>query len=305
MPLDTPVVFVVFRRHKQAARVFSRIAEAQPRRLFVIADGPRSDRPDEGKWVQEARAVVEKGVDWECDLLTNYADTNMGLKSRISSGLDWVFEQVEEAIILEDDCVPHPDFFPFCQELLEHYRAEPQVMMIGGFNILGKWKHKQQSYHFSKLPIIWGWATWRRAWAHLDLDLEGWHDPKNQAIVREHLGNEIFFDRMIRNTNAVFSGTVDTWDIPWAYTMMVKKGYSIVPSANLISNVGFTEDATHTKGEHSMADAPAYPLRFPLQHPVSVVQDQAYDKKRAARMWTEPLLPRIVRKTMRLAKKLF
>ena len=175
MNLTKPVVLIIFNRPKLTEVVFQAIREAKPPKLFLVADGPRPNRPDDIPRCAAARKVVEK-VDWDCEVLRNYADENMGCGCRPASGITWVFSQVEEAIILEDDCVPSPSFFPFCQELLDRYRTDERVMHIGGMNWQSGHRRSPFSYFFSKYPQCWGWATWRRAWAHYDFTMRYWRN---------------------------------------------------------------------------------------------------------------------------------
>src|SRR6185436_19386626 len=176
-PCSVPVALIIFNRPDLTARVFEAIRQAQPRQLFVIADGPRN--PDDERLCNEARQVVAH-VDWKCDVRTDFSQTNLGCGRRPASGIDWVFSQVAEAIILEDDCIPAPSFFHFCERLLEHYRNDTRVMHISGNNYLPADKRSSEreaqsrSYYFSKYTFSCGWATWRRAWKHYDSALASW-----------------------------------------------------------------------------------------------------------------------------------
>src|SRR5687767_13684909 len=164
----TPVALLVFNRPQATARVFEAVARARPPRLLVVADGPRADRPDDGELCHQTRAIIER-VDWPCEVMKDYSDTNLGCRKRVSSGLDWVFSNVADAIILEDDCLPEPSFFPFCEELLERYRDDERVAMIRAGNFLEGRRVASTSYYFSRWFHIWGWATWARAWKHNDV----------------------------------------------------------------------------------------------------------------------------------------
>ncbi len=168
-----PVAFLIFNRPELTRKVFATIAQAKPSKLLVVADGPRADVPDDREKCSEARAIIGR-IDWDCEVLTNYSSANMGCRARISTGLEWVFTNVEEAIILEDDCIPHPTFFRFCKELLTRYRDDQRVMMISGDNFQMGRNRTPYSYYFSRFFHCWGWATWRRAWRHYDIDMELW-----------------------------------------------------------------------------------------------------------------------------------
>ena len=181
--LSIPVAFIIFNRPDTTARVFEEIRRAQPPQLLVIADGPRLNHPEDVEKCAAARAIIEQ-VDWDCKVLRDFAESNMGCKQRVSSGLDWVFGTVQEAIILEDDCLPHPTFFQFCQELLKHYRDDTRIMAINGTNVLGKWKADIQDYHFSYHGGVWGWASWRRAWEYYDASMSMWNDAEVRKRIR-------------------------------------------------------------------------------------------------------------------------
>ena len=161
--LRTPVALLIFNRPDTTERVFNAVAKARPSKLLVVADGPRDSRPGEAARCEQTRAIIKR-VDWDCEVITNFADRNMGCKLRVSSGIDWIFEQVEEAIILEDDCLPDPSFFRFCDEMLERYRDNERVGMVSGGNLQFGRHRGTGSYYFSKYTHIWGWASWRRAW---------------------------------------------------------------------------------------------------------------------------------------------
>lgn len=186
--LSTAIAFCIFNRPDRTQQVFQAIREAQPSQLLVIADGPRSGHPNDLEDCQITRSIIDQ-VDWDCEVLTNFSDINLGCRQRISSGLDWVFEQVEEAIILEDDCLPDPSFFPYCQELLERYRDTPEVMMISGNNFQFGHNPVEHSYYFSHYGHVWGWATWRRAWQKYDNSLAQWPQLRNTNWLQKRLSN--------------------------------------------------------------------------------------------------------------------
>jgi hypothetical protein len=275
--LDTPVALIVFNRPEETSRVFAAIREARPQQLLVIADGPRSSRSGELELCARVRQIVEQ-VDWQCNVLHNYSDTNLGCRLRVSSGLDWLFDQVENAIILEDDCLPDPTFFRFCQEMLDLYRNNEKIMMISGSNLLGEWKSTAQSYHFSAAGGIWGWASWRRAWQYYDVEMALWSDSASRLKVSDVLGGgELYRIRSIDFDRTVV-GHIDTWDYQWSFAQLLQSGLAVVSSVNLISNIGFNVDATHTVNPRTLyANAPATPCQFPLQINLLESVDQDYD----------------------------
>ena len=220
MSLSTPVALIIFNRPDLTEIVFEAIRQAKPQKLLVVADGPRS--PEEAEKCDRTRAIIDR-VDWDCQVLTNFSDTNLGSKYRISSGLDWVFSQVEEAIILEDDCLPSPSFFYFCQELLEKYRDDDRIMHIGGTNIQFGQSRTPYSYYFSKYAQIWGWASWRRAWQNYDVEIANWKEFKSSEIIKSVHTNpyeqRYWFDILER----VYKKSLNTcWDYQWNYYQTIK-----------------------------------------------------------------------------------
>jgi hypothetical protein len=282
--MKTAVAFLIFNRPDTTEQVFEAIRQAKPSKLLVIADGPRIDKPGEAEKCAAARAVIER-VDWDCEVLTNYADINMGCKQRVSSGLDWVFNTVEEAIILEDDCLPDPTFFGYCEELLDKYRHDTRVVMISGTNLLGEWKPDVQDYCFSHIGSIWGWASWRRVWNHYDVNIALWSEPEVKARIRDVIVGSQYLD-ISRIFDDVYAGKIDTWDFQWLFTRLSQSGLSIIPSKNLVSNLGFRNDGTHNKNEEDpRANMPVSSMSFPLRNPMGFGVDRDFDKTYFKKYW--------------------
>ena len=273
MALETSVVLIIFNRPETTKEVFDAIAEAKPRRLFIAADGPRF--PEEAGKCEQARAVVEK-VDWDCEVLKNYSDINLGCKLRPASGMDWVFSQVEEAIILEDDCLPAPSFFAFCQALLEYYRDDKRIMVISGNNFQDGQKRGTYSYYFSKYSHIWGWATWRRAWRHFDADMKTWPEFRRAGLIRSVCRDPYEQEYWTGIFDSVFAGTDSIWDAQWLYTCWSQNGLCILPNSNLVSNIGCGPDATHTLSENVIPGIPTVDI-WKITHPIFVVEDHQAD----------------------------
>ena len=299
--LETPVVFMIFRRPELTRRVFERIARAQPRQLFIIADGPRNTA--EMEYCQATRTVVEQ-IDWDCDVRRNYADENMGLRARFASGLNWVFEQVETAIILEDDCIPDASFFEFCETLLNKYSNNPNVMHISGANFgYTRPANVDDSYYFTIHAHVWGWATWRRAWAHYDLDMKVWENP---AVRRRVLRKHPWWIRHYWSNvlSAVHSRKINTWDYQWLFSCLAHDGLCIMPFENLISNEGTTPDSVHVfTSDSPYIGRPLSPVAFPLKHPGNLVADQAAIWQSSVMQWKQSsLVARIWKRIRRLLK---
>jgi len=264
--VKTPVVFIIFNRPDTTEIVFREIARVKPSKLLVIADGPRSDRPGEAEKCAETRKITER-VDWDCEVLTCFSDTNLGCKKRVASGLDWAFGQVEEAIIIEDDCVPDPTFFTFTDELLEKYRNDHSVMAISGACYLGPEFSSPESYYFSKIPLIWGWASWRRAWKKYDIKMSDWPQYRESEDFNTLFTSSDGRSHFRKQMDRTYSGALDTWDHQWTYAAWKSGGVTIVPTQNLIRNIGFGIDATHTHFYDPAFDPPVLPMKFPLIHP--------------------------------------
>ncbi len=279
MKLKTPILLIIFNRPNTTQQVFDAIRQAQPRQLFVAADGPREDKDGEAEKCQRARGIV-KQIDWDCDVRTLFQEKNLGCRLGPATAINWFFENVEAGIILEDDCMPHPTFFPFCEELLVKYRDDERVMMISGFNPLGKWKSEIRSYHFSYSGGSWGWASWRRAWDYFDIDMRLWGEPDVQNEIGHVLCDKVQFNYWRAGFDAVYNGKLNTaWDYQWFFARLLYSGLSIVPSVNLISNIGFQGGATHTLDpSDSLANLPLYSVPFPLKGPYGIVDDRDYSR---------------------------
>lgn len=271
-----PVALFIFNRPELTAKVFERVRAARPTRLLVVADGPRSTRPDEASLCEATRELVS-APDWPCELLTNFAAENLGCRTRLSSGLDWVFQQCPEAIVLEDDSVPCPSFFTFCSEMLRRYRDDPRIMHISGDNYQNGRHRGSASYFFSNYPLSWGWASWSRAWRYYDVNVSSWPSLSQEGWLKTVLDSpaetrywENIFDRL-------HAGEIDTWDYQWVFTCWRQGGLSILPNENLVTNIGVGPDATHFKGEHSTLGIPARELGE-LVHPKEVIRDKEADR---------------------------
>jgi hypothetical protein len=274
--LRTPVVLIIFNRTDTTQRVFDAIREVKPLKLLVISDAPRINREGEAEQCEATRAIINQ-VDWECEVLTNHSNINLGPRKRISSGLDWVFEQVEEAIVLEHDCLPGATFFRYCEELLEKYRDDERIMIISGNNLQFGRKRNQYSYYFSRYIHIWGWATWRRAWEKYDVSIPKWNELKDSSWLSDLLDNQQAVMYWSGIFDAIISG-YDTWDYSLVFSLWINEGLSISPQVNLVSNIGFGENAENCKDISSiLANMLVEELEFPLQHPAVISRHEEAD----------------------------
>jgi len=266
MPLETPVLFLIFNRPDTTLQVFEEIRRVKPQKLFVAADGPRDGVTGEKEKCERSR-LIATNVDWACRVETLFKDKNLGCKVAVSSAISWFFEHVSEGIILEDDCVPHPTFFHFCQIMLERYRFDDRVMHISGANFQFGRKRGEATYYFSRFCHVWGWASWRRAWSYYDVEMSQWKSTKNKRFYAELFNTRsdwLFFQR---SWDLVSNGQIDTWDYQWVFACLAQKSMNIIPNFNLITNIGFGACSTHTHRFSPAANIPAVGIPFPLSHP--------------------------------------
>lgn len=277
--LTTPILFLVFNRPATTQIVFDVIRKARPARLYVVADGPRKNKPGEIEKCDRVRSIATN-IDWDCDLKTLLRDENLGCGKSVSAGITWFFENEPEGIILEDDCVPNASFFPYCTELLERYRHDRRVMEISGNNIRPeKFNQSEYSYSFSAHNGIWGWASWRRAFDLYDYEMKQYKKIKTQKYFTQNF-NSIFEKDYF---NWVFERTYlfpdITWDYQWEFAKRINSGLTIVPQKNLVVNIGFGMDATSTTSSTTPASTlKSELLTFPLRHPPYVIVDKEADK---------------------------
>jgi len=273
------VALIIFNRPQHTEQVFRRIAAARPERLFIIADGTREGVPGEAAKVAAARAVTEV-VDWPCEVKRNYAPVNLGCGVRPATGITWVFEHVEDCIILEDDCVPDATFFPFCQELLNRYRDSESVMSISGDQFIRRRLPGKASYIFSRYPLVWGWATWRRAWAKFDYNLTHWPELRGTSWLSKLLGSERAAAYWSDRFDVVAGGRRrDIWDITWVFANLLNNGLCIHPATNLVANMGFGVESTHTQERAGFATTTTEAMAFPLRQPRGTDANGPYDRR--------------------------
>jgi len=284
--LSAPVALVMFNRPDLTIRVAQRILDASPSALYLIADGPRPTHPEDGGLCEQTRDAV-LSLPWQCPVHTLFAESNLGLRARVSSGLDWLFSHVDEAIIMEDDCLADETFFPYATELLAKYAADSQVGVISGNNFLRGTRVSDDSYFFSSDVRIWGWATWARVWK--DFSSEGldysWQGDEARAVVKA-IPSPGRRKALLRDAERAHR--INSWALPFVLHC-AKRGYlSVVPEVNLVTNVGFGARSTHTKFESFTAEVGVEPMTFPLRHPSKVEAHSAagsIEVRRARWQW--------------------
>jgi hypothetical protein len=275
--LNTAVAFFVFNRPALTDRVFSQIKKAAPRQLFIIADGPRSECPNDPMLCATVLEIINQ-VTWDCELHTLIRSENLGCRQSIPQGLDWVFTFTDRCIILEDDCLPDLSFFIYCENLLKHYENDLEVMTIGGCSPELTNQVHEASYYFSRYPNVWGWATWKRVWDQVEVNKNHWEFHRSTGWLKQLLPNEQhrnFWHHIFDQLNEL-----DTWDYSLVYSCWLAGGLSIRPSQNLIKNIGFEQSATHTKDvSHFLSKLIAAKMAFPLNHPTNKIVDQTIEDR--------------------------
>ncbi len=276
--LKTPVVLLIFNRPETTIKVFEQVKKAKPPKLFIVADGARFKEEEEK--CQQARSIILDNIDWDCEVFTNFAEKNLGCKVRVSTGLNWVFEQVEEAIILEDDCLPTDSFFSYCQTLLEYYRNNEQIMHISGANFQKGIIRNNYSYYFSKYNLVWGWATWRNAWQKYDMDMNRWVEFKDKNLIKlfsDDIYEQKYWTNLFQSVYSKKLGNNSVWDYRWTFSCWLNQGISITPQFNLIANIGFGENSTHTNRiDDPYANLPTQDI-WEIKHPPIIAIDKEAD----------------------------
>jgi hypothetical protein len=288
-----PVVVIVFNRPGCTSSVLESLARFKPDPLFVVGDGPRPGRPEDVENVRTVRGLFDR-LPWRCEVVRSMSDENMGCRKRVSSGLDWVFGQVEQAAILEDDIVPGESFLPFCEELLDRYRGDARVGSISATDFAAGGHRFQASYAFSRYNLFWGWATWRRAWRAYDDSLGGMasgdasclDDVLRRTFTRWR--ERVYWRAVLRK---VAAEEIDSWGYRWLFSCWKSGMLGVQPAASLVTNIGTGADATHTRSGIYGIKAAA-PMRFPLVHPAAVKADRHLDRRIEDRLYSKSVAAR-------------
>jgi hypothetical protein len=303
---DVPILLIIYKRARYAEQLFSVVKKIRPSKLYIAADGPNAEKPDDQERVEEARAVVEQ-VDWPCQVIKLYRETNVGVKKGVSSAISWLFEYEEKGIILEEDCVPSLSFFPYCDELLKRYAHNNTVMQISGVNLLEEHTADfKESYYFSTFAVNWGWATWKRAWEKYDINLSIWLEYKN------HPDFAYLYDR--RSTDSYFKwrwqtiadGDFVSCMLQWDFARKVHSGLNIVPTVNLIRNIGFGDDASHEefkKTVYWIENFKNNEIELPLIHKHYLLRNTQLDRMYEDKYFRRPWYIKIYRNYLKLRNK--
>ena len=270
-PLKTAVLFVVFNRLDTTKQVFEAIQKAKPPKLYIAADGARNNKDGEFEKVKAVRDFILNNIDWQCEIKTLLREENLGCKYAVSGALNWFFENEEMGIVLEDDCIPSQSFFWFCEELLERYKDDNRIWHIGGVNFQNGIKRGDADYYFSKYNHVWGWASWASRWKFYDVELSGINDLNFLDITFEQPHVHKYWAKAFQ---IMKENKLDTWDYQWVFTIWANNGLAIISNVNMVSNIGFGIEATHTKGDGQVVKTHELTLK---DHPSQIIQNKTAD----------------------------
>jgi len=270
---ETPILFIVFNRPSKTRRVFERIRLIQPKKFYIAADGPRKTHQQDAALCREVKELIK--IDWECTIAYKYRDQNAGCKTNVSEAINWFFSKEEAGIILEDDCLPDLTFFPYCTDLLQRYKSDNQIFSISGCNF-GYTNANSSDYFLTPIFNMWGWATWKRSAKLVDYNLREWDKltyMQKLYFAVNKLGRPFYlnfdwgwFQFWINIFNKIATGDINTWDYQWAYAQLKEGALTIFPKENLIENIGFDADATHTKADLNVQKFEIRSMAIPLAH---------------------------------------
>lgn len=298
-----PIVLIVFNRPAETLILFEEIRKLKPPQLFIVADGPREWKPGEQVLCTKVREIFDN-IDWPCQVQKNYSSVNMGCKARVVSGLDWVFEHADKAVILEDDCIPSKSFFEFTNSMLSRYENDPSVGIVNGTTVITE-TDPGFDYYFSRFPQIWGWATWKRVWKKYDPDVLDWPNLRNTDFLSRWATNYAGVRKWRNSFDAVHQKRIDTWDSQLVFMLWKENLKSLSPTVNLITNIGFGPSATHTfDTSSSSSKLERGSLQNPIRHPLSSEMDISRDRITEIQLFEETSSDFIKRQVFNLLKKL-
>lgn len=281
---DIPVVLIIYNRPDTTQRVFDQIRLVKPSKLYVIADGPNINKPNDKLNCELTRNIINQ-VDWICEVKKNFSEENLGCGIRPSTGLSWVFSNEEYAIILEDDCVPSQAFFKYCKELLLKYKTDTRVMIISGNNYNEERIRNNDSYFFSRYGHSWGWATWKRVWQYFDYDMKKWPEFRDMGYMQDIFHSKLEANFFTSIFNRVYNNHQSVWDYQLAFAVWSNGGLSIVPSSNLVMNIGSL--GTHSTSISKYHFRPINEMYTITKHPEFVIRNVWYDSYHFIKHWKE------------------
>ena len=287
--VDVPVLIIFFARPDTLAKVFEKVKEARPSKLFLACDGAREGNDRDVSAIEECKKIVED-IDWECEVHKRYSEVNLGCGKGPSSAISWAFEHTDRLLILEDDCVPNDSLFPFMQEMLEKYKDDDRIGVVSGFNHFKEWDCGEYSYCFTKTAATLGWGPWKRVWEKYDYTLNAMDEPYCQRLLSSVFYTERMRKARMGNWRHAAKETrqkkVNYWDVQFGFLKYSQSYLCIVPKGNLIYNIGVGAGSTHTEETKQTSwkpgkvlFMPTVEMQFPLKHPSYVICDNEYDQK--------------------------
>ncbi len=275
--MNTPILITAWRRVEKLEKLIEAIKENKPKKIYISCDGPRNNNPTDKYLTKKVQKTIDELINWDCDIQKLYNYENLGCRGAMVKAINWFFDNESEGIILEDDCIPNKEFIPYCSKLLKKYQKDYKVWNISGTNFQNGITRGDGSYYLSKYFIGWGWATWRDRWLNFDSYLKSWVKAKEVILLKSIFTNPLEIKYWTNIFNRFYEkGIPDTWDIEWAYTCLINEGHTIIPNVNLVKNIGFDREATHTKftiDQHSNNG-----LILPIIHPTFLINDKNADK---------------------------
>ena len=272
-----PVLVLAFNRPDTSRRVLDAVRLARPPHLYLAVDGPRPGRAEDAERVLQVQRLAD-AVDWNCEVHTLFRPANLGCKAAVSQAIEWFFEQVAAGIVLEDDCLPHPSFFPFAGELLQRYEGDPRIMAISGDNFQFGKSRSPYSYYFSRYNHVWGWASWRRAWKLYDHRMSRWPGLRDQGWLADFLKDPVAAAYWTQIFDETYGERNTSWAYRWTFACWSHGGLTALPTVNLVSNIGFGRQSTHTFFRGRVAEMPTQSLAFPLRHPPVIERNESADE---------------------------
>jgi len=273
-----PVLLLTFTKVEQTAKVLAAIAAYAPTHLYIAQDGPREGHATDAEKVKLVKEITEK-ISWPCEVITRRQTENMGLKKHVESSISWFFSQEKAGVILEDDTMPTPDFFTFCEQMLHRYETDKRVFLVAGTNL--NYPHQTHySYFFTKEPIIWGWASWADRWAHYDETLQQINDTIPTRDIHLLYQDQYRAEVEINKIKQIKNNDLSSWATAWGYTIRLQNGCCVVPTVNLVTNIGFIEDASHTTDKtHPLSNLQTEKVTWPLVHPAYFILSSVWENR--------------------------
>jgi len=265
---NTPILLITFNRPKHTRQVWDAIKKQHPKYMYVFQDGPREGNEADKEKCSAVRDIFDEPLDWDCEIKTFYSDVNLGCGKGPAVAITRFFENVEQGIIFEDDCLPADSLFKFYEQLLNCYKDDDKVSLITGTNLKAKWKYKNKSYIFSTVgaATMGSWASWRRAWISFDYYITSWSSEETKYAVKNNLANKHYFD-YFASEFTIYNSTIQNhvWDYQWFFCRILSNSLSIVSTVNQMSNIGFGDESTHTSNPtDSRSNMVLYDMKFPL-----------------------------------------